>query len=180
VLFFVDGNKWWVDTAPPYSFGPPGSYFPTRWLSTVGTQWPPSVRGPTSTHKFEVRLVTTSHAKASATVRLQGSVGPEASLASFGEYGRLSPADIANPPPPGKYPPYAAWLNFIGATLFVREGSQADGFAWEISSDKSRIYIGTPIFLGIADHVAGFAGFIVSRTFCALPMGPPPSTRGRS
>jgi hypothetical protein len=30
VYFLVDGDRWWADSAPPYTFGPPGAYLPVR------------------------------------------------------------------------------------------------------------------------------------------------------
>jgi len=184
VSFFVDRDHLWADTVAPYTFGPQGAYLATRWLSLLR-----GVTGRTSrTHEFKVRIIDTNGDKWSESVRART---PEANVArhapggfsdAYG-YGRLSAADLADPPPPGTWPLYRGALNFIGASLFVRAWRDEQGFAWEISSDSKRVYLGTPIFLGFP-AVAGFAGFYQVESVLCAPDGPPATyawaeTKGR-
>lgn len=179
--FFVDREHWWADVVPPYTYGPHGAYLATRWLSLTGRT--------SRMHEFKVRVIDTNGDKWSESVRARtpGAKVARHAPGAFGDfdhYFRLSAADLAHPPPPGKWPSsYTGWLDFIGASLFVRGYEDDHGFAWEMSSDSKRVYLGTPIFLGFP-AVAGVDGFNqVERVLCA-PDGPPATytwaeTKGR-
>jgi hypothetical protein len=165
VYFLVDGDRWWEDSVPPYTFGPSGAYLPARWITSL----PIGATGHTShTHEFKVRVIATDGERWSATVsaRTPGAQLARQAPGMFGllrgggaGYGRLSDADVANPPRPGDYPAYKVWMAFIGASLFVRRANVYHGFAWEMSSDRTRIYLGTPIFLAEGAHVGNPAGY---------------------
>ncbi|SRR6266508_457891 len=179
VSFFVDREHWWADVVAPYTYGPQGAYLATRWLSLTGRT--------SRMHEFKVRVIDTNGDKWSESVRART---PEANVAHHApggfsaEYGRLSAVDLADPPPPGTWPSsYTGALNFIGASLFVRGYEDDHGFAWEMSSDSKRVYLGTPIFLGFP-AVAGFAGFHQVEGVLCAPDGPPATytwaeTKGR-
>jgi hypothetical protein len=177
VHFFVDGDRWWDDSVPPYTFGPQGAYFPASWLSSVSSK---------RTHEFMVRVKAKSGDEwQSEAVHIRT---PEANLVQppggFGrwgtqQYARLSRADLAHPPSAGELG--TGWLVFIGSSLFVRGGKRdyawEGGFAWEISGDRERLHLGTPIFLARASHADAGTGFDgVDDVLCA-PDGPPATYR---
>jgi hypothetical protein len=176
VQFLVDGDRWWEDSMPPYTFGPPGAYLVVRWVTSLPTR--PSYR-KRRTHEFSVRVKETNGEKwESAPARARtpkaiiahppgGFPGPYPTR----EYVRLSAADLADPPPPGEYPSIKGFLHFIGSSLFVRGGKH--DAAWTISGDAKRVRLGTPIFLSAASHADAGSGFDgVNEVICA-PDGPP-------
>jgi hypothetical protein len=180
VYFRVDGDRWWADSWPPYTFGVPGAYFPASWLSTLSNQY---TDGRSRTHEFAIRVVTTTDDKwesepvdvrtpEATRVRPPGSSGRYWFGYWTGQYVLLSAADIANPPPPGQYPSFRGFLVFRGNSLLLRRGKH--DFAWEIvSGDRRRMRLGTPIFLAAESHAdagSSFDGF--DEVLCA-PDGPP-------
>ena len=180
VYFLVDGDRWWADSWPPYTFGVPGAYFPASWVSTLSNQY---TDGRSRTHEFAVRVVTTDKEKwESEPVHARTPKGPllrvPGSSARYwpgrwtGEYVRLSDADIANPPPPGQYPSFRGFLVFRGASLLLRHGKH--DLAWEVvSANRRGMRLGTPIFLAAESHAdagSSFDGF--DEVLCA-PDGPP-------
>jgi hypothetical protein len=178
VRFAVDQDRWWIDRSPPYSYGPEGADLPTRFISSLGKQG--------EEHGFKVRVITKSGERWSETVEART---PEANLArhapgNFGThgrygylgfygFGRLSPADLANPPQGDLFSSYTGLLAFVGAGLFT--GTGEGKFAWEMASDGKRIHLGTPIYL---DAVGGPASSFGYRTLTAALCGPgaPPAT----
>jgi hypothetical protein len=179
VRFIVDHDRWWVDRSSPYTYGPDGADLPTRFISSLGK------RG--EAHSFKVKVITTSGERWSETVEART---PEARLGRhspgnfrnyFGGYlgnygfGRLSPADLANPPQGDLFSSYTGWLSFVRAGLFAGAGNGKRQFAWEMASDSQRIYLGTPIYLDARGGPASFAGY---RTLKAALCGPdaPPAT----
>jgi hypothetical protein len=162
VRFFVDHERWWVDRSPPYSYGPEGADLPTRFISSLGNR--------NDTHSFTLKVITKSGERSSETVEART---PEASLArhapgNFGDnfgylgywgFGRLSAANVANPPR-GYHPTsYTGWLDFVHAGLFTGARAGKRQFAWEMASDAKRIYLGTPIFLDAARGPASNYGY---------------------
>jgi hypothetical protein len=179
VYFRVDGDRWWADSWPPYTFGVPGAYFPASWLSTLSNQY---TDGRSRTHEFAIRVVTTTdekwesepvHARTPKATRVRppGSSGRYWFGYWTGQYVLLSAADIANPPPPGQYPSFRGFLVFRGNSLLLRRGKH--DFAWEIvSGDRRLMRLGTPIFLAAESHAdagSSFDGF--DEVLCA-PDGP--------
>ncbi len=180
VQFFVDGSRWWDDSSPPYTFGPPGAYLPARWLTSLLMR---RTFERSRTHDFMVRVKSTSGEKwESAVVRLRA---PKAVLAQppggFGRqfgghyrshaYVRLSHSDLANPPPPGSYPSTTGYLVFIGASLFVRGGVHEA--AWEIWGGREQVHFGTPIFFRERAYAAPGSSFDGIEGVVCGPDGPP-------
>jgi hypothetical protein len=171
VRFIVDSDRWWGDTEPPYTFCPDGAYLATRWISSLSK--------PARVHSFQVRVFATNGESWSETVRVRlprpivarNSPGVFRGYRSYFGYGRLSAEDLAHPPSPGTWPTYRGRIAFVGASVFVtvEEGQ----FAWELSSDRERVYIGTPIFLdrhAEPGRPAGYKG--LEDVLCATD-GPP-------
>jgi hypothetical protein len=125
-----------------------------------------------------VKVVATSGEEWTKTTRART---PQADLARgapgnfrrhLGHYGwgRLSAADLADPPR-GYDVSYAGGLDFIGAALFSA-GDRGE-FAWEISSDDRHVYLGTPIFLNMSGGPGNWWGYEkVDKVLCASD-GPP-------
>ena len=171
VRFIVNSDRWWGDDEPPYTYGPEGAYLATGWIASLAEQ--------DRAHSFEVRVFATSGASWSETVRAR-LPAPELARDSPGAfkgyrgsygYGRLSAAHLANPPPPGKWPDYHAYLDFIGASLFV--SSDEGKFAWEMSSDRKRVYLSTPIFKGSHAEPGKVHGYRELDDVLCSPDGPP-------
>jgi hypothetical protein len=180
VRFIVDHDRWWVDRSPPYGYGPDGANLPTRFISSLGK------RG--DAHSFKVKVIARTGERLSETVEART---PQANLArrapgNFGKhgrygylgfygFGRLSPADLANPPQGDLFTSYTGGLTFVGAGLFTGTGDGKRQFAWEMASDGKQIYLGSPIYLDAAGGPANFAGY---RTLKAALCGrdAPPAT----
>jgi hypothetical protein len=184
VYFVVDGDRWWADSSPPYTFGIPGAYLPARWVSLNRDR---ATGRKLRMHEFAVRVVTTTGEKwESETVRARTPPAPHVRPPGFGRFGRsysrLSATEIEHPPPPGSYNVGHDFMAFIRSSLFARRGKH--NFAWEISGDGQRVRLGTPIFLAEESHADAGSDFNgVDETLCA-PDGPPAtyawsSTRGR-
>jgi hypothetical protein len=178
--FNIAGHRWWVDRTPPYTYGPEGAALPVRFIS--------SVAGPGDLVAFGVRVISTERKRLSAVERKRLSAvshagTPEPSLArnapgNFGGrfpylgyygFGRLSAADLANPPQGDLFSSYTGWLTFVRAGLFTSRAGGKGEFAWEMASDGKRIYLGTPIYLDAAGGPASSAGY---RTLKATLCGP--------
>jgi hypothetical protein len=172
VRFLVDDYRLWVDRSPPYTYGPDGAYLATRWATS-------SRRGP-DLHAFTVKVIGENGERLAETVHART---PKANVArntpgNFGGYlgfygwGRLSAADLADPPREALLQSYTGRITFGRASLFSANDDAE--FAWEISSSRRRLRIGTPIYLSRAGRIA---------VLCA-PDGPPATyawsmTRGR-
>jgi hypothetical protein len=164
VSFLVDGDRWWVDKSPPYSYGPEGADLPVRFVSSLGK------RG--DAHSFTVKVITKSGEPGSETVDARtpeahlerhapGNFGKHGDYGYFGFYGfgRLSAADLANPPEGDLFSSYTGRLTFADAGLFATSTDSEGQFAWEMASDGRRIYLGTPIYLDAARGPASFSGY---------------------
>lgn len=178
VRFYVAGHRWWVDRTPPYTYGPEGSALPLRFIS--------SVSGPGDLVTFGVRVLSTEDKRWSAVSHARtpqpslgrnapGSFGEHGRYPRFGYYGfgRLSPADLANPPQGDLLSSYTGGLDFIGAAVFASgdEGS----FAWELASDDKRISLGTAIYLDARGGPASSRGHrMLRKTLCGTDA--PPAT----
>lgn len=183
VSFIVDHQRWWIDPSPPYSYGPPGAYLATRWIL-------PAWKQPAGLHTFTVKVIGTNGERWKKTVRART---PGAGLAPHGPgrlgrylglygWGRLSAADLADPPTGDLFASYTGRLVFIGASLF--SGDYEHEFAWEFSSDSKRLYIGTPIYLLAVGGPASSYGYRKLEEVLCTPDGPPATyawslTRGR-
>jgi hypothetical protein len=185
VWFLVDGDRWWGDSSPPYTFGPPGAYLPVTWVSA----FPDRTGRRRRTHEFAIRVDAANGAKwKGEAVRARTPKATSLHPPGFGEYGRtysrLSAANIANPPPPGQFHPARGYLVFIGPSIFVSSPNGKHSFAWEISGNRHRVRLGTPIFLAEASHADATLGFDGAGEVLCAPDGPPAtyswsSTRGR-
>lgn len=175
VRFRVDHDRWWVDRNPPYTYGPEGAYLATRWISSLGV--------PSHLHTFTVRVIATNGEEWNKVVRART---PEANVTrrapgNFGNYfggylgfygyGRLSAADLADPPRGDLFSSYMGRLVFIGAALFT--GGDKGDFAWEISSDGKHVYLGTPIYLDGFGGPASWHGYRKLTEVLCAPDGPP-------
>jgi hypothetical protein len=187
VQFFIDGSRWWDDSAPPYTYGPAGAYLPARWLATRLKR--PQFR-LSRTHDFMVRVKATDGEKwesAVAHVRTPKATFPRPPGGFGGQWGsrayvKLSRSDLANPPPPGSYPFHGGYLVFIANSIFVRGGVHEG--AWEIGGDHKRVRLGTPIFFRKRAYAAPGSGFDGIEGVVCGPDGPPATyawsqTRGR-
>jgi hypothetical protein len=169
-----------VDRNPPYTYGPEGAYLATRWISSLGE--------PGHLHRFRVRVIATNGEGWNKVVRART---PEASVTrhapgNFGNYfggylgfygyGRLSAADLADPPRGDLFSSYTGRLVFIGAALFT--GGDKGDFAWEMSSDGKHVYLGTPIYLDALGGPAGWHGYRKLTEVLCAPDGPPATYRG--
>ena len=120
VFFLVDGDRWWGDSTPPYTFGPPGAYLPVRWVSSL----PSRATGHSGrTHEFAILVVTTAGDKwKSEPVRARTPPRAHVRPPGFGRFGRdyfrLSAAEIANPRPPGQRAGHG-FMIFRASSLFV-------------------------------------------------------------
>jgi hypothetical protein len=173
VRFRVDRDSLWVDRSPPYTYGPEGALVSTRWISsrtldqTRTSQW--------SLHEFTVEVIGENGEKLAETIRART---PKANVARnapgnfrgrLGLYGwgRLSAADLADPPRGFLYDEYTGYVVFIDAALFTQNDNGE--FAWEISSTDRRVRPGTPIYLDPAGPSAGWYGYRhLNTVLCAL------------
>jgi len=176
VQFFIDGSRWWDDSAPPFTYGPAGAYLPARWLATRLKR--PQFR-LSRTHDFMVRVKATDGEKwdsAVAHVRTPKATFPRPP-GGFGEqygshaYVKLSRSDLENPPPPGSYPFHGGYLVFIANSIFVRGGVHEG--AWEIAGDHEQVQLGTPIFFRERAYAAPGSGFDGIEGVVCGPDGPP-------
>jgi hypothetical protein len=169
VQFFIDGSRWWDDSEPPYTFGPPGAYVPATWLSSLRKR---STFLRSRTHEFMVRFKTRSgEIWTGPNVRLRT---PRADLPRrirAGGYLPLSRKDLANPPPPGSYPTADGYLTFYGAALLLRGGRDEAG--WQVSVDDEYLRLGTPIFYRQRAYAAPGSGFIQLKEVLCRADGPP-------
>jgi hypothetical protein len=171
IRFIVDSDRWWGDEDPPYSYGVEGAFLPTAWIASLSK--------PNAVHNFQVRVFATSGERWRESVRVRlprpelgrNSPGAFRGYRGYYGYGRLTAAQVANPPPPDKWPGYRAWIDFIGAALFVTEDENQ--FAWEIASDRRRVYLGTPIFIGSHAEPAKVHGYRELDDVLCAPDGPP-------
>ena len=171
VRFVVDSDRWWGDRGPPYSYGGEGAYLPTTWIATRAR--------PGALHNFEVRVFATNGESYRETVRVRlpqpklGRNSPGAFRGYFGFYGfARMPADVANVRPP-KFADYRAHMFFYNASLFVSSLVQSNQyFAWEIESDRKRIYVGTPMFFGPHADAGPWGHVEMDEIICASD-GPP-------
>jgi hypothetical protein len=186
VYFLVDGDRWWADSLPPYTYGPAGAYLPASWVSSLPI---PATGRRSRTHQFAIRVDTTNGERwEGKPVRAQMPRATYAAPPGFGKFGRsyhrLSSAEIANPPPPGTFGRSRGYLFFRGSALFVSSARGEHHFAWQFSSDRKHVHLGTPIFLAEQSHADNNTGFNgVDEALCA-PDGPPAtyewsSARGR-
>jgi hypothetical protein len=175
VHFNVDHGRVWVDRSPPYTYGPEGAYLPTRWVSSLGESG--------HLHTFKARVIATNGEEWNNVVRART---PEANVArhapgNFGNffggyfghygYGRLSAADLADPPHELLWlPSYTGRLVFVGASLFTGEQGE---YAWEISSDGKHVYLGTPIYLDSTGGPGSWYGYRELTEVLCAPDGPP-------
>jgi hypothetical protein len=172
VRFLVDSDRWWGDDDPPYSYGVEGAFLPTAWIGSLSRS--------NAVHTFEVRVFATHGDSWREKVRVRlpsarlvanspGASNP--GYRGYYGYGRLSAADLASPPPPDKLPGYRAHINFIGAALFVTE--DRNQFAWEMSSERRHLHLGTPIFIGSHAEPAKVHGYRELDDVLCAPDGPP-------
>jgi hypothetical protein len=180
VKFLVDGDRWWEDSTAPYTFGPPGAYLPARWISSVST--PPSFH-PRRRHEFAVRVRTTSGEMWDSTpVRARTPASaplprPPGGFRGRYEFLRLSPAELANPLPPGKNPSFTHFLAFAdprssseaaSTMLLGRSPAPAAGSSSERRSSFGRAR--TPPLARTSTDSARSSALLTAR---------PPPTRGR-
>jgi hypothetical protein len=177
VRFGVDRDPWWVDRSPPYAYGPEGAYLATRWVSGSGEAG--------DTHVFRAKVIATNGEEWKKVVRARtpaaklarhapGNFGRHYLGGYFGHYGfgRLSAADVANPPLGGLIlASYTGRLVFIGGALF--SGGGRHDYGWEISSDSKRVYLETPIYLLGGPLATSWYGYRKLNTVLCAPDGPP-------
>jgi hypothetical protein len=162
VRFLVAGHRWWIDRTPPYTYGPEGAVLPARFISSVAESGDLVTFGVRVISTDGKRGIAASHARTpepSLARNAPGNFG--GSFPHFGYYGfgRLSAADLANPPRGYLGSSYTGWLDFVRAGLFTGAGGGKRQFAWEMASDAKRIYLGTPIFLDAAGGPATNHGY---------------------
>jgi hypothetical protein len=175
VRFYVAGDRWWIDHVPPYTYGPDGAVLPTHFISSLGE--------PGEFVRFGVRVLTTDGGRSGT---LSQARAPEPSLArhspgNFGRdgysylgfygFGRLSAADLANPPHEDFLSSYTGTLAFVRASVFT-EGDRGS-FAWEMASDRKYIYLGMPIYFYGRAGPARFLGYTKLRESLCPVDGPP-------
>lgn len=177
VRFIVDGDSLWVDEGPPYTYGPEGAYLATRWISS--RNFSPTLGSQPDLHEFKVEVVATNGEEWSEITR---ALTPKANVArnapgnfrgwlGYYGWGRLSAADLVDPPRGYLYDSYTGSPVFIDAALFSKDDHGE--FAWEISSNDRRVHLGTPVYLDPAHTPATWYGYRhLNTALCALD-GPP-------
>ena len=158
VVFNVDRRIWWVDREPPYTYGPDGAYLVTSWMSESPRR-----------HSFTISVVTSASTVSEsvvARVRKAKAIDHE-----YGQWGKLSPAALESPPPPGEwrdFDEYTGQLNWETGWLWVGRSVER-AFAYELAVDAKTFRVGSPIFIGGSGILLGwhFKGHL-----CA-PDGPP-------
>jgi hypothetical protein len=159
VRFLLDRRVWWVDRRPPFTYGDEGAYLVTSWMDADVE------------HRFVVRVVakdgsTWTH-RADARVRKAKNIND----IPAGIWGRLPPASLEDPPPPGQFGPYTADLN-INRALWIGK-SYKHAFAYEVGSQgKTTLRIGKPISIG-RPEIGGFSFGWRSKGYQCGPDGPP-------
>src|SRR5919201_1350822 len=95
VFFLVDCDRWWGDSTPPYTFGPPGAYLPVRWVSSLPSR---STGHSGRTHEFAILVVTTAGDKwKSEPVRARTPPRAHVRPPGFGRFGRDESRAIDHP-----------------------------------------------------------------------------------
>ncbi len=158
VQFKIDRKTWWVDREPPYTYGPDGAYLVTSWIS-----------GSPRRHGFTIRVVTSaSTVSESVVARVRK---PKAIDHEYGLWGKLSPAALESPPPPGEwrdFDEYTGQLYWQTGWLWVGRSVER-AFAYELAVDARTFRVGSPIFIGRGGIEQGWH---LKGSLCA-PDGPP-------
>jgi hypothetical protein len=160
VRFLLDRRVWWVDRRPPFTYGEEGAYLVTSWMDADVD------------HRFVVRVVAKDGSKWTHRVdaRIRKARYNINDLPA-GIWGRLPPASLEDPPPPGQLGPWTADLN-INTALWIGK-SYKRAFVYEVSSQGKRtLRIGKPISIG-RPVIGGFSFGWRSKGYQCGPDGPP-------
>lgn len=155
VRFAVDHERFWVDSAPPYSYGEEGAVLATARLYAPYTD-KPGRRG----HRFTVQVVAKDGAVWRETVRARVRKPRTWKRApSYGIWGRRPMSALANPESVREAGPYIGWLHMLGTELWVGRRIER-AYLYELSATRRRLRIGVPIYLGshgVTTTIAGWA-----------------------